>query len=236
MLEGKNKTKFIVYLALFGLMVLYLITTSIGDNSRTSNNDNNSSSNIDIVTLFDNIGSKYSISINELIDNVTYNLNITTDSNTYLYDGSLLGKGGYIYHNNKLFYVDDEFKLSKEENKYDFVNNPFSNLELIKNTIKYCEYSNKKTNTINCSIKLSDYIVEYNNLYNDIIGVSENSIITYKIRFNQKNITGINVDYSDINKLLNNSNSKIIYDISFEKFDEKSFEAIVNGYSDELNK
>lgn len=237
MLEDKNtNTKMIIYLVLFGFMVLYLIFTSISDNyGSNAKKSKKVTDNVDIISLFNKIESNYNISINENIDNVLYKLNVITDSNVYLYDGSLLDKEGYIYSNGKLYYVLDNYELEETKELYSFLSDPYYNIDLIRNTIKYCNFEYEEKNKAKCKIKISDYINEYNSIYNKNYEVNHEDYLIYDINYNMNSIKNIRIDYSLVENIINNSNKSIIYEIVFNEFDDSTFKSIIDGYKKELS-
>ena len=213
----------------FIIMIAFILLTG---NKRKDIKKSISFTQDDLIKLLEKIHDNYTLDIDETIDGETTKLLYSTDSKIDSYE---LNNKVYLYYNNNLYEINqDNYKLTKTETKK-FVNNPYYNINLLKNVFGYCElkYINNVKST--CVIHFNDYIREYNLIYKKNI---ENINIDIKfdiIHFGDK-ITKINVDYSNINKYINFENKDIKYGIRISDIDNNNFDEFLDYYKKELNK
>lgn len=192
--------------------------------------------------LMDKIGDNYSLQITEKINNETKELFFDTDSKAKLYDGSLIGEDGILVYNNKnyILYAKDiedigSAKLHSYKGDTSFINDPFYNINLIKNMLKYCELSQKNVVRVNCEVKLSDYLNEYNVLYNKNVSTNYDTKMIFDIVYYKNDSIGkIFVDYTDANKVINNNDDNVYYEIVLVSTNENDFSDIISFFKKSL--
>ena len=229
-----NTVKLLGGLVLFFFMIVFILATP----NKTDEDDkgNGEVSSEDILLLFNQIENKYSLTITESIDNVTKKLTFITNSNINLYEGDMLDNDGYLYYNDKLYYInEDEKKLTETNKKYDFINDPYYDIDLIKRVVNHCEFGYETDARSKCTIKLNDYFEEYNNKYNTEYKVEDEEKLDFDIVHYPTKIEKIIIDYSRINKIINNKDESISYGIRFDDYDDETINEIFNNYKQELN-
>ena len=224
MLDKKNKKTLIFLVVFFIIMVFSLFA----GNMHVEENDE--LLNETVISLFDSVKDNYTISVNVTRNDVDNKYTYYTDSKLELYE--INDDEGYIKYNDNYYSVDSEnYELTKikEIDIYD----KYSNINLIKNLLSYCDYSFVNKANIKCKIKISDYIDEYNKLYSKEIPSIEGDMII-NINHLDKLLNYIEIDYSDINKLIDNNDDKLKYKIVFEEIGNNDFSDLMELYKDEL--
>lgn len=195
----------------------------------------------ELIALIEKIGNNYSLEIVEEINGNKKELYYDTDSNVELYDGSLIGDDGIMVYKNKKYIlykkdINDIEKAKLHDYKGDdsFVNDPYYNINLIKNIINYCELTQINKVKVNCKINLSDYISEYNKIYGKNIEINYDTKVSFDIIYYTDSIGKINIDYTDINKAINNSNDKIFYGIKLVSVDKNDFSTVIDYFKKSL--
>lgn len=220
--ELKQKTLIYLVVVLLGMSFLFFNTNEKrNDNTNPKPNNENTITitKEDIIKKLDNIKDNYSLEITKNIDQEKIKLDIDTDGKLTSYISESIDKGGYITYKDKYFVPgnNNNFMIVKS------VKNPITgniyDLELIKSLISYCEFTDNNT----CKIKYSDYLKEYNYKYKTTyeIEVSDDFLINFT--YTENYITKITYDYTFLNKIINNSESKIDYIIRIEKIGKNDF-------------
>ena len=197
----------------------------------------------EIVLLLDRVKDNYTLDIEEEVNGNKKELYYYTDSKVKLYDGSLIGEDGVLVYKNKPYIVyrkeiDNvkDMKLYKYTGNTSFIDNPFYNIELLKNVINYCEMTSLNVVKVNCRVNLTDYLTEYNKMYNKNIEIDYDTKISMDIVHYSDGIGKIIVDYSSINRVLNNNDSSVKYGIKIESINENDFSDIIEYFNKTLNK
>ncbi len=196
----------------------------------------------ELSSLMSKIGDNYSLHITEKINNVSKELFFDTDGVSKLYDGSLLGEDGILVYNNKnyILYAKDiknigTAKLHSYKGDTRFINDPFYNIDLIKKMINYCELSQKNIVRVNCEVKLSDYLIEYNKMYNKNISANYDTKMIFDIVYYKNDSIGkIFVDYTDANRVINNTDDSVNYEIVLVSTDNNDFSDIISFFKKSL--
>ena len=98
----------------------------------------------------------------------------------------------------------------------------------------YSENYNINAEKVNCKINLSDYISEYNKIYGKNIEINYDTKVSFDIIYYTDSIGKINIDYTDINKAINNSNDKIFYGIKLVSVDKNDFSTVIDYFKKSL--
>ncbi len=223
----------LIYFGLFFLIIIFIILLSPAKyNNKEIKND---VSLDEIVNLFNKINNNYSLTIEENINGELKILEYSNDSKVILYEGSKVNDNGYLLYNGKLYMANlKNNKLTKEKSMPNFVNDRLYDLNLLKKVIPHCELEYVNEVKANCKMNLSSYINEYNNLYNENISILEDEKINFEIIHYSNRIGKINVDYTTINKLINNNEDNVFYGIKIYNIDSNDFSDILEYYKDTL--
>ena len=89
---------------------------------------------------------------------------------------------------------------------------------------------------VNCKFNLSDYINEYNTLYNENILLDSDEKLEMNIVYYSTGIGKINIDYTKINKIINQNDNSINYSIKLVNTDENDFTEIHNFFKKSIGK
>lgn len=178
----------------------------------------------------------------ELGDNYTITIKETTGTkeNKYIfyYDGKLKlyetskFEYGYLEYNGNMYQMNGDTKeLIKYNEKLSFINNPYYDLDLIKDFTNSCEYEYVSSNKAKCNVKLNDYLTYHNNKYGTTYMGNDNDIIV-NVTYNDK-VNSIEIDYSAFNKTVNLSDEKVTINIAF-RYNSNNFDIIYENYKDIL--
>ena len=228
-LSKKDKLTLICGLILL-LAVLFVIGTGIDKdiNIKPVNKVNNEQ----IKEMFDQeLGENYTVIINETTGE-------TKNKHIYYYDGKLKlyetskSEYGYLEYNGKMYQMNADTKeLTIYDDKIPFMNNPYYDLELIKDFTNTCEYEFVSSNKAKCNIKLKDYLTYHNSKYGTTYIGNDNNIVIY-VTYKDK-INSIEIDYSVFNKTINLSDEKMLVEINF-RYNTNNFDIIYENYKDIL--
>lgn len=220
--ELKQKTLIYLVVVLLGMSFLFFNTNEKGNDNTNPKPNNENTITItkeDIIKKLDNIKDNYSLEITKNIDQEKIKLDIDTDGKLTSYISESIDKGGYITYKDKYFVPgnNNNFMIVKS------VKNPITgniyDLELIKSLISYCEFTDNNT----CKIKYSDYLKEYNYKYKTTYETEVSDDFLINFTYTENYIAKITYDYTFLNKIINNSESKIDYIIRIEKIGKNDF-------------
>ncbi len=215
------------------LMVIYILFGTKTDLSITGENEN---ATINIDTLFSTIRDNYTIKIVETNDTGTTMWEFDREKDFKLYDLNMNtdNEKGYAVYNDKTFIFDNEHKLYPTN---DIVTNKdaFINLKLIRDVLKECELEIVSDNSSKCNINTSKYIEKYNEYYNTDYK-SDDSKTEISIVYYSNEIHDISIDYTNINKIINENDSKLNYKMTIININENDYSDIYNYYKEVLNK
>lgn len=231
--EKYNISEMLVKGILIVLILIFMILFIIfsGNGSR-KNNKKYPLTHEDLNKLLDMIGDNYTLDIDETINGKMNNIIYSRDSKLELYESN---NKAYMYYKNKLYEINqDNYKIKNVDN-LSFVDNPFYNINLLKNVFKHCklEYVNNVKSI--CNIKSNDYLNEYNLMYNTTFSGNDD-IIKFNLVYYNTGIGKINVDYSNINRIINNNYDSVKYGIRIDDLNKNNFDDFINYYKDTLNK
>ncbi len=228
-LNKKDKLTLICGLILL-LAVLFVIGTGIDKdiNIKPVNKVNNEQIK---ELLNQELGKNYTVIINETTGE-------TKNKHIYYYDGKLKlyetskSEYGYLEYNGKMYQMNADTKeLTIYDDKIPFMNNPYYDLELIKDFTNTCEYEFVSSNKAKCNIKLKDYLTYHNNKYGTTYIGNDNNIVIY-VTYKDK-INSVEIDYSVFNKTINLSDEKMLVEINF-RYNTNNFDIIYENYKDIL--
>lgn len=203
-----NNTKGIIIGCVFLFMISFILFTPKVDHT-------NDKEYKEISKIFENIGNNYNL---EIIVN-------SMEDKRFVYstDGQIIkieSDKVYLSYLNKWYILDNDNIISTEKliDKEEI----YYNISLIKKALKHCKFENKKDNEIACKMKVSDYVNTRNELNNLTYKVSDNKYITFNIKYDD-NINEIDVDYSYVNKIINNEDKELKYNIKISNINNNDY-------------
>jgi len=222
----KDKKDKVLSIILFVLIVI--ATIYLGSNYTMPNDTNNTSIDANVTELLSNINDNYTVSINVYNSQEKYNYNYSRDSQIELIDEGDYSNKAYLVYKNKFYLIDvNNFKLTNVS-KIDRYNNPYVNIELIKKLINNCKLESINTNNQKCIINENDYFKEYNNIYNT--DYSGNEDMTIEVSFYPSRIHSIKIDYTGVDKIINNGNDILKYELIFTDIGENNYTEVKDHY------
>lgn len=232
----KIPTSLILCLTLFCGCVCYILMSS-DSTSNTNNNevDKNLIVKNEIIDLFNQIGDKYSFNVTRTFGNSIHKWNYYTDSKLEIFDGEFYSNKTYLVYNNKKYVVNlDNYKINRYNDNIKYINDVYTNKDLIKNIIYYCDLEIINNVKVNCKINLSDYVREYNSMYNKSLTVQNDKEMLFTISYYSTKIDKLVLDYTAFNSLISNSKENLIYEIEYFSTDQEDFDNIYKYYKDYL--
>ncbi len=222
----KDKKDKVLSIVLFVLIVI--ATIYLGSNYNMPNDTNNTNVDANVTELLSNINDNYTVSINVYNSQEKYNYNYSRDSQIELLDEGDYSNKAYLVYKNKYYLIDvNNFKLTNVS-KIDRYNNPYVNIELIKKLINGCELESVNDNNQKCVINENDYFKEYNSIYNT--DYSGNEDMTIEISFYPSRIHSIKIDYTGVDKIINNGNDILKYELIFTDIGENNYTEVKDHY------
>src|SRR5574344_569053 len=237
--DKKKKMNNQMYIC-FGILLFAIAFILFGPKSSTTNNkteDTISSTTLsetekeDIIKSFDKISDNYTLDIEVTQNEKTFNLIYYKESNIELYEGNALDADGYMLYNGKSYVLNNDAVKETKSNNYELlVKKPYYNILLLKNIFKISTYKKNSNFEVECNFTLSDYLKEYNYEYNKNYKVTEDANLTMKVVHYSSGITKITMDYSNIDKIINNSSDNLSYIIKIQNSNENDFSTIIETY------
>lgn len=216
-------------LIIIGLIIMIVFICISGSNSSIKKN---SITNDKLNEYLDQIKDNYTLNIDETVNGKLTNIIYSRDSILETYEVNGIA---YLYYNNKLFSIDNDTYKLKKESILPFLNNPYYDINLIKNVFKHCELKHINVVKSTCTVSFNDYINEYNTLYNQSVTLEEGKL-TFDIIYSSTGISKINVDYSPINRIIKIDNSSIKYGIRINNVGKNNYNEFLEYYKKDLNK
>ena len=144
---------------------------------------------------------------------------------------------GYLIYNGKTYVVELKGRKIKEYNKQEsFFNDNYSNIDFIKNVVKHCESKIINKNEVNCTVKIDDFIKEYNNYFSTHNIYEGEDEIVFNIKHGNI-VNNIEVDYSKVNQFVkNNGKSVVKYNIKIKNTNSNDYSNLFEIFSDTLKK
>ena len=217
-----------------GGVVLFVILFVIGTGF-ISDSDKNNEKVFDskkINELFNKNNDSYTMSITRNLNNEFVNVIYYTDGKLELFESDTIDYG-IIRYNDKLFCLnssDMELSICNDENS--FINDSFYDYDFIKLFTSECEYNLIEDGHVACNVKAKNFFEKYNYLNNtSFVGNDENVLVD--VFYNGIGLSKLSIDYSEVYNVMNISNDKLIFNISFS-LESNDFSEIYDHYKDVL--
>ena len=223
--------KLLVIILIFFLLIVAIISMKKfrGINNKILPNKEN------MAELFNNIKDNYTLEIEKKINDNTKNIVYSRDKNLILFEGDYEAKG-YLVYKSKVYELNSNNKIIKSKLSLNKIEDSYYDIDLIKKLFNYCDVEYVNNVKALCKIKYSDYLNEYNTKYKTKIEIDvDNSIEFYIVHYSDR-IGKIIVDYSGINKIINNTEDSVNYGILIKDIDNNDFSDYLNYYKKELSK
>ena len=120
------------------------------------------------------------------------------------------------------------------DSKPDFIDDNFSNVEYVKRIFNHCEYEGASETRAICHVSLNDCIFEYNDLFGTNYELEMDKPLDFNVVYFKSEISSVTIDYTDINKIINNTEDEINYELSFSEIGKNDFDFITNKFEDIL--
>ena len=210
------------------IAVIFLSATSGMD----SMNGTVDTEDVNVKELLSNITDNYTAKINISNSLESKNFNYSRDSKVEILDEGDYSNKAYLVYNNKKYLIDVEnYKLSKI-NKIDILEDPYINFDLIKRITNICEFEDVNTTNKLCTIKASTYLNEYNSIYKTNFSSEEDMNIN--ISYYPTRIYSITIDYTNVDKVINNGEDILKYEFVFSDIGKNNYEEMLKYYKKEL--
>ena len=188
-----------------------------------------SDADANVTKLLENIKDNYSVAITKDDGLEQYSYNYSTDSNLTVIDEGEYSDKVYLVYNNKKYNMNvDNHKLTKINN-IDLLNDNYMNVDFIKKIINHCKFEYVNDNNKKCTLSVKEYIDEYNIFFNKEYS-SNDEEININIIYYSKNIKSIIIDYTNVNKIINNSDDNLKYSFVFSNIDKNDYSEIISYY------
>ena len=224
-----NVLKLIGVIGVFIFFIVFIITSGNGKKKP----EIYPIETVEVMGVVNKIENNYSIEVNQKINGKDRTISYYSDGKTpiMLYEDSSSEYEGFISYNNNYYGIKSEIiKVDKLKQIPDFVNDNYSNVELLKKSLNHCAFTSDGKIKLTCIIKLSDYLNEYNQMFNTNYEVVEDEELTWNIICSSREFSRITIDYTNINKIINNKEDNIIYEINFRNINENDFSDIFENY------
>lgn len=218
------------------IIVIGIMLSFIGTGNKT-NNDKKKTEEItvkkeDIVSKLDLLKDNYNIYVYKNNGKEDKKVEISTYKDITIYTGNALNMEGYVQYKDKYYVVGkDEFTLTKKDKIKNEVPEYSYNFLLLKNITNYCTF----IDNYNCNINVSNYLDEYNKLYNTDYKIDEDKTMTIKYKYDKKMVTRIDYDYSEINKIINKKDEVIKYTIIINSINSNDYSDQIKYFSEKKN-
>lgn len=232
------KQKFLIYF-IIAIVCASILSINPGENKTTNKNNEKKEETItikkeDIINKLDLVKDNYKLEIYKTVNDEEKEdkLEISREKDFTIFYGSSLNNEGYVEYKGKQYIIKDEdFVLDKNNTVKNDIPQYVYNIDLLKKIINYCEFIDNNT----CEINVSNYLTEYNNIYKTTYSIEEDKKIQITIEYGSKKINQISYDFSEIEKIINKKQDKVIYKIYINEINTNNFENEIK-YFEELSK
>jgi len=231
--EWSNKEIIKLSVIIIVMLAMFLFSVfSKNDNLNIFKKNNN---NVDVVSLFEPIKDNYELVINKIVDDNTEKIDYISDGTLKLYNLNDEEKG-YLIYKEKTYSVElKDFKIKEVKKELDFINDNYANIDFIKSILIYCNSEKENNKKVICSMELSNFINGYNNYFQTNYVYDGEEVITFEFQHGSI-VNTIIVDYSKANKIINNSDSNIEYNIKIKKVNSNDYSSLFEIFKDTLKK
>lgn len=174
-------------------------------------------------------------------DNYSIEVKINNDySFKYYLDGTdikIVTDKTYFKRYNKMFLLNEDNSLSETN---DVINNYikdtlYYDISFIKELLGFCEYEDKSETQTICKLKATDFFTQRNKRLGLKYGITDDRKVVITINHEDGAINSLKIDYTVINEILNESDAKLIYDITIININSNNFKEITEKNKELLN-
>ena len=221
------RKKALIYLCIVIVGCALLFVGGNGNKQNTTKKDNKEEITVkkeDIVAKLDLIKTNYHIYVYKTVDDKEKKVDISRDDDISIYTGTAVNDSGYVQYKDKYFMVGkDEFVQVKSNKIKNEVPTYSYNFELLKSVANYCNFKDN----YKCEVNVSDYLNEYNKIYNTTYKIEEDKIMIFEYKYDDKKITSFSYDFSEVQKLIEKKEQNIKYAVYIDNIEN-------NDYSDQI--
>jgi len=216
-----------------GLLFLSLITRFI-PNENLNNDYNEQIDNVDFLEKINSIDNNYTLKVTKIINEEEIVLDVNTDgiitSKEFKINNEM---HSYAEYNNKLYKIkDNNFELTNSNALLNYFHEPFFDIYFIRELLN--DVKNKETSSYEAIYKITaeDYFKEYNYKYNTNFKAVNNEEIIFQIK---KDGYLFIIDYTAANKIINNFDDKLTYEISLTNIGENDYSVMTSVFDKKNN-
>lgn len=221
------RRKALIYLCIVIVGCALLFVGGNGNKQNTTKKENKEEITVkkeDIVAKLDLIKTNYHIYVYKTVDSKEMKVDISRDGDISIYTGTAVNDSGYVQYKDKYFIVGDEDFVQVKSDKIKNEIPTYSyNFELLKNVANYCNFKDN----YKCEINVSDYLNEYNKVYNTAYKIEVDKIMIFEYKYDDKKIASFSYDFSEVQKIIEKKEQNIKYSIYIDNIEN-------NDYSDQI--
>ena len=203
------RRKALIYLCIVIVGCALLFVGGNGNKQNTTKKENKEEITVkkeDIVAKLDLIKTNYHIYVYKTVDSKEMKVDISRDGDISIYTGTAVNDSGYVQYKDKYFIVGDEDFVQVKSDKIKNEIPTYSyNFELLKNVANYCNFKDN----YKCEINVSDYLNEYNKVYNTAYKIEVDKIMIFEYKYDDKKIASFSYDFSEVQKILEKKEKNI---------------------------
>ena len=189
----------------------------------------------EVKSYFQYIASNYSMDLTKEINGKTEVIKYTTDGTFDLYNFEN-DSNGYLIYKDTIYLIDNEkFTIKNYNGTLNIVNDKYADARFIKDVSEYCTIEIITSGEATCKVGFGDYITKYNEKYGTSIEYSGEEVLIFNIEYSGS-INNIKVDYTEINKIINNSSDNIVYNYKLYNYRLNDFSTLYEIYPDTIKK
>ena len=229
----KKSTFACIIIILFGLLFILLVSIF---KVRSVDSQPTSVAKDEILELFNNINDNYSLDINITRNDISKRILFSRDSNMELFEGSYYDEDGLlIYKDNVFELISSDNKIVKSDKNKNDLYDIYYDIGFLKKLFNNCEFDYINPVKATCMIKVSDYLNEYNQYMNTELTTEEENIIFFDIVYYSTEIGKINVDYTIVNKIINDNDDSLNYGIKIRSINNNDYNDLYEYNKDILD-
>lgn len=233
----KSNIKGGMYIGIFFAVVLAVVLYSNSDKLTHSDDDKNIVT-YSWTTYLKQVHDNYDIDVRVDNKEEASTINMNRENESYQISTGDFEHKLMLKYKNKWYYLDDYELKSMKNSKIDEVYNfRYMDYELIAQMILRGTILSDKNNIMKMELSLSNFLKEYNYLYNENNKTDLDEKITMEIKYNTRTFDEIVIDYSKVEDYFKNTKeSSLKYTITVNSLNDVYFETTIEEYFKLTNK